>query len=322
MTTIFTVAVNKIVPSRKVRKMITVTGTGIKIPVTVIRGRENGPVVLTTSGIHGGEYPGIAAAMELGCELTPKLIHGCLILIHPVNITAFWDRAAEITPEDGRNLNRVFPGNHEGSLSEKIAHFLMEEFIRKADFYLDLHSGDILEDLHPYVYFPGNTAPEITAKAREVAHALDVEYMVRSTATTGAYNYAALNGIPSLLVERGGNGYANRADIDAYKDDVIHVLKKLGVLAPTTLHAHAHKFVPREITNIIYLQSDHNTCWFHTCNSGDRIRQGDRLGYTTDLFGRPERDYVADFDGVILYITPALAVKPGTILLAYGELKD
>ena len=89
MSTIFTVAGNKIVPSSKVRKMITVTGTGIKIPVTVIRGRENGPVVLTTSGIHGGEYPGIAAAMELGCELTPKLIHGCLILIHPVNITAF-----------------------------------------------------------------------------------------------------------------------------------------------------------------------------------------------------------------------------------------
>ncbi len=310
-------------PNSKVRRYITIPNTNFSIPITIICGATHGPSILVTAGIHGGEYPGIAAAMELGRDLEPPDIQGTLILIHPVNIQSFWARTAEIVPEDGKNINRCFPGNSQGSISDKIAHFLHEELQLKADFYLDLHSGDIHEDLHPYVYYPGGTtSPTVTARAREVAQVLNVEYMVQSTATTGAYNYAALHGIPSLLIERGGNGFCRREDIDAYKDDILHALAKLNHLSKPINHTHTHIYTPQDIDQVIYLTIDKQACWFHHRHSGEKIKKGDILGYTTDLFGNIEEKYYAQISGVVLYITPALAVNSGNVLIAYGSIKE
>ena len=91
----------------KLRTMLPVPGTEIEIPLTIINGAFDGPTLLVTAGIHGGEYPGIAAAMELGRSLDPQEIHGSLIMLHPVNIQGFWARREFIVPEDGKNLNRV-----------------------------------------------------------------------------------------------------------------------------------------------------------------------------------------------------------------------
>ena len=106
----------------KLRTMLPVPGTEIEIPLTIINGAFDGPTLLVTAGIHGGEYPGIAAAMELGRSLDPQEIHGSLIMLHPVNIQGFWARREFIVPEDGKNLNRVFPGNPDGTLSERLCH--------------------------------------------------------------------------------------------------------------------------------------------------------------------------------------------------------
>ncbi|WP_293726684.1 M14 family metallopeptidase [uncultured Phascolarctobacterium sp.] len=220
---------------QKLRTCLPVLDTTTKIPITIINGCSNGPTVLITAGIHGGEYPGIAAAMELGRDIAPEDISGCLIILHPVNIHGFWARREFIVPEDGKNLNREFPGDANGTLSQKTAWLLSHYFFPLADFYIDMHSGDIHEELHPYVYYPGLPNDDISAKSRDAAQTLDMEFMVRSTATTGAYNYAAISGIPSLLIERGGTGMCLRQDIDAYKNDIHRLLHKLGCIAAAPL---------------------------------------------------------------------------------------
>ena len=176
---------------QKLQTYIPVLDSNTKIPITIINGQNDGPTLLITAGIHGGEYPGIAAAIEISQAIEPEVISGCLIIIHPVNIRSFWERSAFVTPDDGKNLNREFPGDVNGTLSQKTAWLLSRHFFPLADFYADLHSGDIHEELYPYVYYPGLPNSEISAKAREVALVLDMKFMVRSTATTGAYNYAA-----------------------------------------------------------------------------------------------------------------------------------
>ena len=120
----------------KLRTMLPVPGTEIEIPLTIINGASDGPTLLVTAGIHGGEY-----AMELGRSLDPQEIHGSLIMLHPVNIQGFWARREFIVPEDGKNLNRVFPGNPNGTLSEKTAGLISSSFFPLADFYVELHSG-------------------------------------------------------------------------------------------------------------------------------------------------------------------------------------
>ena len=131
----------------KLRAMLPVPDTMTKIPLTVINGVEDGPTLLITAGIHGGEYPGIAAAIELGRDIEPEHVHGCLILLHPVNIQGFWARREFIVPEDGKNLNRVFPGTPLGTLADKTAYLISSNLFTIADYYVDMHSGDIHESL-------------------------------------------------------------------------------------------------------------------------------------------------------------------------------
>lgn len=113
---------------QKLQTYLPVLDTNTEIPITIINGQNDGPTLLITAGIHGGEYPGIAAAMELGRDTEPESISGCLIIIHPANIQSFWARSAFVTPDDGRNLNREFPGNANGTLSQKTAWLLSQYF--------------------------------------------------------------------------------------------------------------------------------------------------------------------------------------------------
>lgn len=106
---------------QKLQTYIPVLDSNTKIPITIINGQNDGPTLLITAGIHGGEYPGIAAAIEISQAIEPEVISGCLIIIHPVNIRSFWERSAFVTPDDGKNLNREFPGDVNGTLSPKTA---------------------------------------------------------------------------------------------------------------------------------------------------------------------------------------------------------
>lgn len=303
----------------KLRMMLPVPDTKVEIPLTVINGAHEGLVLLVTAGIHGGEYPGIAAAMELGLEIEPQDIHGCLIMLHPVNIQGFWARREFIVPEDGKNLNRVFPGSPLGTLAEKTAYLISSNFFPLADFYVDLHSGDIHESLHPYVYYPGQPTEELAEKARSVAKVLNVEYMVRSMATGGAYNYAASSGLPSLLIERGGAGLCVHEDIEEYKSDLRNIMRKLGLLKEPVK---PRRYIPRDVTDIIYLEAQETGCWLHHIHSGDFVDEGQILGRTTDLFGETLTTYYAKQSGIVLYVCPALAAPEGTVLLAYGKIHN
>ena len=303
----------------KLRTMLPVPDTQIEIPITIINGAADGPTLLVTAGIHGGEYPGIAAAMELGGELEPEHLHGFLIMLHPVNIQGFWARREFIVPEDGKNLNRVFPGRADGTLSEKIAYLISSELFPLADFYVDLHSGDIHESLHPYVYYPGQPTEEVAQKARSVAKVLNVEYMVRSMATGGAYNYAASTGLPSILIERGGAGLCLHEDIEEYKSDLRNILRKLKLLAEPVK---PRRYIPRDMTDLIYLEAEQTGCWLHHIHSGDFVEEGQVLGRLTDLFGETITTYHAKQTGIVLYVCPALAAPKGTVLVAYGKIHN
>lgn len=128
-------------------------------------GSRPGPHVLITAGIHGSEYPGILAARKLRAFLSQADIAGTVTVLPLCNPTALKERAKAIFPEDGKNLNRMFPGNPDGSASEKTA-WAITQLQDEADFYIDLHGGDLFEKLTPYVYVPGNCAPEVTTTAR------------------------------------------------------------------------------------------------------------------------------------------------------------
>ena len=141
-------------PGEKRQGYAPVLDSGHVMPITVINGRKEGKTVLITSGVHGGEYPCIQTALELAAELDPGKVSGQIVLVHPVCVSSFMTRTSYYTPEDGKNINRAFPGDATGTLADQIAYVLTHEFQDRADLYFDLHGGDLQESLPVQVYYP------------------------------------------------------------------------------------------------------------------------------------------------------------------------
>lgn len=305
-------------PGEKTEGSVLIPGTSISMPVTLINGGE-GKTVLITAGIHGCEYPGILAASELARELAPDGLNGRLMIVHPVNPQAFFARVPAVVPEDGKNINRVFPGDRDGTAAEKTAYFLTDCFQSRADFYMDLHSGDLHESLVPYVYYPGAASADVVAQSRAAARVLDMKYMVKSSALTGAYNSAAARGTPSILIERGGGGKWSREEVDAYKKDVRNVLRHLGLLGGS---AEPAENTPGELSGAVYLSAKRGGCWYPAVRAGERLEKNRKLGEVKDFFGNTLDTYYSESGGVVLYMTVSLAVRERGSLIAYGKFAD
>ncbi|ABR47334.1 Succinylglutamate desuccinylase/aspartoacylase [Alkaliphilus metalliredigens QYMF] len=300
----------------KTQGFVRVMDTNTMIPVTLINGSEEGKTILITGGVHSCEYPGIQTAIELAKEIQPQDIKGRLMICHPLNKSGFEARRPGIVPEDEKNLNRVFPGDQEGTLTDKIAYTLVTEFQKQADFYIDMHGGEMYEQLTPYVYYVGNSTPEACERARNAASVIDCKYMVRSQATTGAYNYAGLQGIPSILMERGCNGIWDQETVNLYKKDVYNILIHLGLMKGTMTET---QYKPEDLVDLIYLNSKVAGCWYPSVNAGDAVKKGEKLGEVRDYFSNPLATYYAEYDGIILYRTSTLWVDKDGGIVCYGK---
>ena len=150
-----------------------------KLPISIIKGTEPGPTLTIVAGVHGYEYPPIIAAQELIKEIQPEQVSGTLIIIPLANPNAFYNRTPFLNPQDNLNLNRVFPGNSSGTITERIANFVTNKVIAKTDVFIDVHGGDANEDLLPFVcYYRNKSNPIQTNKAKLLSESSDFEYIV------------------------------------------------------------------------------------------------------------------------------------------------
>lgn len=304
-----------VLPGEKMSGYAGVLDTNFKMPITVINGSKEGKTVVITSGIHGGEYPCIETAIELAQEIDSKQISGQLIIIHPVNTSAFWSRISYIVPEDGKNINRLFPGNENGTVSDKISYVITTEYQDRADFYIDIHGGDIHEQLPPYVYYPGIGNCDVVAKSRAAAEVLNTHYIVKSSAVTGAYNSCAIRGIPSLLIELGGRGLWNKEEVDFYKQNIINLLKFLGMLKGEIVLTEKKAY---EITKAEYIDAKKSGCWYPAVGLEERVKKNQKIGVIKDVFGNVLEEVYAEYDSIILFITVSLAISAGEPIITYG----
>ncbi len=137
----------------------------VRMPIAVINGGE-GPTVLFTGGNHGDEYEGPIALMRLARELRPEELQGRVIILPTLNHAAV--RAGKrVSPIDGRNMNRIFPGRWDGSVSEMVADYVFNHLVGRADVVVDLHSGGKTLDFVPSVAMHALPDPELRRKTRE-----------------------------------------------------------------------------------------------------------------------------------------------------------
>ena len=287
------------------------------MPVTFIHGEYPGKTVLITSGIHPAESTGIQTSIQLAKELSSSSVHGKLIIIHLVNMPAFQE-GNDITPEDGKNLNRVFPPNRNGTLTDKIAYFFWETFACKVDFYIDLH-GCSAAWLNPHCYYVGVGEEHIIEESRQAAKLLNIPYITQSVSTNNAYNYAGTQGIPGILIERGQCGYWEQREVESFKKDVRNVLRHLQLLDG---EMESVDMTPEELENILYLHTECDGCWIPYVQPDELFQKGEKLGEIQDCFGGVLQTYYAQQDGVGLYMNCHLSVKKNEFLFAYAAYSN
>lgn len=293
-----------------------VVNSELKIPVTLINGTKEGKTILISGGIHNAEYVGIQAAMELADEIDPSEVSGNIIVIRLANPSGFEHRTMSLVYEDGKNLNRVFPGNALGTPADKIAFTMESEIFPKIDYYIDLHSGDGFEGLESFVFCLGNASDYVKETSRKMADMAHVDYMVVSmVARGGAYNYAGTLGIPSILLERGGNSTWCVSQVEDDKHDVRNILKYLGILQGEP-HTHGEK--PRVVDPVTYEDAPVSGCWYPAFQPGETFKKGTLIGQIKDYFSNVLHSCYAKHDGILLYETISLCIQKDTPMIAYG----
>lgn len=203
----------------------------IRVPLAVIANGE-GPTILLEGGNHGDEYEGPIVLGELIRSLDPRHVRGRLIIIPAINAPAV-DAGTRTSPIDGKNMNRVFPGDHAGTITEQIAAFVNDELLPRADGLLSLHSGGSSLNIVPStIVIPCPDGPQFR-RCLDAAHAFGAPMCVvmdnlgdRRLCVTAAM--AA--GLTCVSTEMAGGGGVTPAALDLCRQGALRVLRLWGVL--------------------------------------------------------------------------------------------
>ncbi|HUG99605.1 MAG TPA: M14 family metallopeptidase [Gammaproteobacteria bacterium] len=289
---------------------------GARIPVSLVRGANDGPVLALIAGTHGYEYPGISALQRLRQSIDPRALRGTLILVHIANPPSFYGRTIYTSPADGKNLNRVFPGRPDGTLSERIAHEITTHVIANADFLVDLHAGDGNEALRPYVYMPVTGDARLDAASRGMALAfgldhivIDAARIVSPEATKYVDQTALARGVPAITTETGQLGQNDEHSIALAERGIQNLMRHLGMLEGTAepnsgvVWLEDYQVITSPVTGVFRA----------TVRDGYAVAEGGLLGELYDAFGARIGDVRAPFAGIVNYVIgtpPAVEGQP------------
>jgi predicted deacylase len=293
---------------------------GLDVPVVELTGAQDGPLLTVIAGVHGCEYVPMAAVREWTRGLEQREIRGRIRAVPVLNVTAFRARSPFVVPEDGKNLNRCFPGDAGGTLAERLAYAAFTELITGSDAVIDAHCGDMVEALEPFALYEAGPAE---AAARDLALAYGLGYIIRQEAgpdraVSGTSSGAAAQaGIPAITAEAGGCGLVERHAVEAHLRGLNAVLAHLGMTAP--VDAGPARPEPALLGRFLWLRCARAGWWAPAVTAGDRVTEGQVLGTVSSLDGSVLQETItAPADGVIIFLTSSPAVADEGLLLGLG----
>jgi predicted deacylase len=299
----------------KAQGFVNVAGTSVRIPIVIVNGPKEGTTLLVTAGIHGGEYPSIEAAIRFGQELDPAQVSGAIIVMSPVSLNAFHARQAFLVPEDGKNLNRVFPGKATGTISERMAYSIMTDVLPHVQAWIDMHGGDIPEALVPFGGYIIGENESVNQQARAMSEAFGLKYLLHPSGLPGtSISSATAMGIPGILVEAGQLGILDEENTQILLQGCRNVAQCLNLLPGTVTPTKQIEYM-----NFPWVRSEHTGCWYPRVKIGDVIEKGQPVGVVKDYFGTVLGEYKAIEAGLVLLVCAAMSVNVNDPLVGVGN---
>jgi uncharacterized protein len=299
--------------------------SGTTIQVAVINGAKPGRVVSFISGAHGTEYTSVVALTKLIERIDPKKLSGTVIIVPLLNVASFEQIVPHINPVDKKGMNASYPGNPAGTQTERALAMVAEQVVKPADVIVDLHGGDLDEDLTPYSYWMrgGNAAQDAASKALDLAFGLgmvivndvDITNPARTRSLSG---YALSLGKTTFVAEAGHSGTVTA--------------EETGMLVTGSLNALAAlKMIDREVPpapKITWVghdqrvRADSGGMFYASVARGSRVQKGTKVGMITDYVGRKTSDVLAPQAGIVSFIRGVPSLAKGSTIVTIVEVFD
>jgi predicted deacylase len=305
-------------PPTVVRRTIELAG--LAVPLVEVTGAADGPLLTVVSGVHGCEYASMAGVRRWTADLATRELRGRVRAVPVLNTTAFAARTPFVVPEDGKNLNRCFPGDPGGTLADRLAYDAFTQLIAGSDAVIDAHCGDMVEALQPFALYEAGPAED---RARDVATAYGLPYVIRQEpgpdrAVAGTTSAAAAEvGIPAITAEAGGCGLVEEHAVQLHVAGLNGVLELLG-MADHLSDVEAMP-APSYLRRFLWLRCKDAGWWEPSVRAGDVVSEGQVLGTVSSLDGADLLESIfAPADGVVIFLTSSPAVADDGLLLGLG----
>ena len=295
----------------------------VMVPITVIKNGD-GPTALLTGANHGDEYEGPIALWGMTHSLSADDISGRIIIVPAMNYPAF-TAGKRTSWIDGGNMNRVFPGDPDGTITQIIADFFSRTLLPMADVVIDIHSGGKTMEFLPFGAAHILDDKSQQARCVSAVEAFNAPYtlMLLEPDAAHLYDTAAENqGKVFVSTELGGGGSASATSVQIARRGISNVLKHSGILAGDVERGAS---VNLDTMNPeCFITSEHRGLIEMRHDLGAKINAGDILAviHDTDRTGTTPVECRSKVDGIFMGRHFPCLIRPGDFLAVIATIVD
>lgn len=288
-------------------------------PTVEIVGQHPGPHLAVIAGVHVNETSSIEAAIRLQKTLEPSRMRGRISIMPVVNLPALPHRSQYVCPLDNKNINFSFPGNAEGSFAEAIAYALLNDWAVDADCLVDLHGGDLCENVAHFTVCQMIGDEEFDRRNLEFARCFDAELVVQLDASHLSHLGRSCTGRASqkrqaAFAEAGRIGLIEENNVLFHVEGVLRLAHRLGITNTSPLSRRE----PQLISRYIWIPAPSDGLYRYRVSAGQRVAKGTVLAVAEDTYGETIGEVTAPEDGFILWTVSHAFVPTGSFIMGFG----
>lgn len=289
------------------------THTGITLPVHVVHGKLDGPVLFLSGAIHGDEINGVEIIRRILKSNRVNNIKGTLLAVPVVNIYGFINKTRYLP--DRRDLNRSFPGSETGSLASRMANVFLSQVVSRCTHGIDLHTAAIHRDNLPQI-----RALMDDPETERIALAFSLPVILNTRIVAGSLRESAEKmGVTVIVYEAGEALRFDEASIRGGVNGIISVMREIGMLKPRNNMQGYNPLVAKSSTWVRAPQSG----ILRTMKTlGSTVVKDELMGFISDPFGEKEEEINSPSNGIIIGRTTIPLVNEGEALFHIAQFKS
>lgn len=283
----------------------------ICIPLMVMRGMKDGPVLGVTAAVHGNELNGISVIQRLFNEVSVEELSGSIVGVPVVNVPAFVRKKRRFN--DGVDINHIMPGKEDGNISQVYAYRFIQRFVKHIDFLLDLHTASTGR-INSYYIRADMGHPQV----KKMAELQNADIIVHNPPLDGTLRGAADDlGIPAITLEVGNPSTFQKKLIRSGVDGVHNVLCDLKMIDDEIMIVEKKTVVCQKS---IWIYTDTGGLLSIPVELRQMIKKGELIATLRDIFGNKVKEYYAPHDGIVIGKSVSPVNQTGGRILHLGLL--